>query len=67
MGNTYIPFYIVAKVKALRERIPLIMSVVALAYILVYVIFYDKSYYHIDNVREWMIRFLFFESIVPKI
>ncbi len=60
----YIPFYIVAKVKALRERIPLIMSVVALAYIIVYAFFYDKTYYHIDNVREWMIRFLFFESML---
>lgn len=60
----YIPFYIVAKVKALRDRVPLVMSVVAVAYIIVYVIFYDKSYYHIDNVREWMIRFLFFESML---
>ena len=60
----YIPFYLVVKWKVLRDRIPLIMLSLSLVYVLVYVLFYDKSYYHIDNVREWMIRFLFFESML---
>lgn len=37
---------------------------IALLYLVVYIFFYDKSYYHIDNVREWMVRFLFFESML---
>lgn len=60
----YIPYYLVVKWKFLRDRIPLIMLSILLIYFLVYVLFYDKSYYHIDNVREWMIRFLFFESML---
>lgn len=60
----YIPFYFVGKYKCFRERIPLIMTIVAVAYLLVYIFIYDKSYYHIDNVREWMVRFLFFESML---
>jgi peptidoglycan/LPS O-acetylase OafA/YrhL len=32
--------------------------------IVVYVFFYDKSYYHIDTVREPMIRFLFFQAML---
>ena len=60
----YVPFYFVGKIKALNDRIPLIMAIVGIIYLLVYVVFYDKTYYHIDNVREWMIRFLFFESML---
>lgn len=40
------------------------MATVAVAYLLAYVFMYDKSYYHIDTVREPMIRFLFFESML---
>ena len=31
---------------------------------IVYVVIYDKSYYHIDSVYEPMIRFLFFEAML---
>ena len=60
----YIPFYAIVKIKSLRENIPLIMMAVFMVYLLVYLLFYDKSYYHIDTVREPFIRFLFIESML---
>lgn len=60
----YIPFYFVGRFDVFRKRIPLLMIIVALAYLLVYICVYDKTYYHIDDVREWMVRFLFFESML---
>ena len=60
----YVPFYIVMKATPLRARLPLVMAGVAVVMTLVYIFLYDKSYYHIDNVRQWMIRFLFFESML---
>lgn len=60
----YIPFYAVMKIDALRKNIPAVMGLIAVAYVVVYVFFYDKSYYHIDVVREPMIRFLFMESML---
>ena len=60
----YIPFYFAAKLKPFRENLPKVMIGVLVAYMLVYVLAYDKSYYHIDTVREPMIRFLFFESML---
>lgn len=60
----YIPFYVVMKVDVLKRHIPAVMGVIALAYLVIYVFFYDKSYYHIDVVREPMIRFLFMESML---
>ena len=60
----YIPFYFIGRYDFFKNRIPLIAGVVGVVYLVVYVFFYDKSYYHIDTVREWMIRFLFFESML---
>lgn len=60
----YIPFYFVAKEKRLRENIPIISLAVFIVYLALYIFMYDKSYYHIDNVREPMIRFLFFEAML---
>lgn len=60
----YIPFYVIMKIDALKKRIPWFMLAVGVAYLLVYIFAYDKSYYHIDTVREPMIRFLFFESML---
>lgn len=60
----YIPYYFVVKIDALKNRIPIIALAVLCVYLVVYVFFYDKSYYHIDTVREPMIRFLFFESML---
>ena len=60
----YIPFYAVMKIDVLKKHIPAVMSAIALVYLVVYIFFYDKSYYHIDIVREPMIRFLFMESML---
>ena len=61
----YIPFYIIMKVEPLKKHIPYIMIALAIISMIIYVLpIYDKSYYHIDTVREPMIRFLFMESML---
>ena len=60
----YIPFWFVGRFEVFRKRIPWLMGGGALIYLIIYILFYDKSYYHIDNVREWMIKLLFFESML---
>ncbi len=60
----YIPFYIFMKIKPIQNRIPLIMAIVGIVYLTIYIFAYDKSTYHIDAVREPMIEFLFFESML---
>lgn len=60
----YIPFYFVMKIQKLRANIPAVAGVSALVWILIYIFVYDKSYYHIDTVREPMIRFLFFFAML---
>lgn len=60
----YIPFYVIMKIESLRKRIPHIMLAIFAVFMIIYVFFYDKSYYHIDTVREQMIRFLFMESML---
>lgn len=60
----YIPFYFVAKIDKLKNNIPKVMLGVLLLYLTAYVFMYDKSFYHIDKVREPMIRFLFFEAML---
>ena len=60
----YIPFYIIMRVDALKQNLTKLMIVIAAVYLLIYIIWYDKSYYHIDTVREPMIRFLFMESML---
>lgn len=60
----YVPFYVFMKVKPIQERIPLVMTIIAIAYLIVYIVAYDKSYYHIDTVREPMIEFLFMEAML---
>lgn len=60
----YIPFYILMSIPKLKTNIPKVMAGISIVYLLVYVFLYDKSYYHIDVVREPMIRFLFMESML---
>ena len=60
----YIPFYFVMKIQKLRDNIPAVVGVTALVWLLIYTFIYDKSYYHIDTVREPMIRFLFFFAML---
>ena len=60
----YIPYYLVMKVDYLKKHLPMVMGAVLLVYILIYIFAYDKSYYHIDDVWEAMIRFMFFECML---
>lgn len=60
----YIPLFFIVKIPALNKRLLSIMVGLAVVWLLVYVFAYDHSYYHIDKVREPMIRFLFMESML---
>ena len=60
----YIPFYAVARIDMLRQNLPRVMAAVLAVFVLIYILVYDKSYYHIDTVREPIIRFLFFEAML---
>lgn len=66
----YIPFYFTVSFPWVRNKVKVTANIVfamlgtALIMALVYFIFYDRSYYHIDVVREPFIRFLFFESML---
>ncbi len=60
----YIPYYFILKFKYAQNNLPIVMSVIVLVYVLIYLFAYDKSYYHIDTVREPLIRFLFMESML---
>lgn len=60
----YIPFYFVMKMEALKKHLPAIMVGIFVVMLVIYLFAYDKTYYHIDNVREPMIRFLFMECML---
>ncbi len=42
----------------------MVMGLIFIVYLAVYLFAYDKSYYHVDTVREPFIRFLFMESML---
>lgn len=60
----YIPFYFCMKIDWIKEHLLGAMGSVAIVWMLIYITIYNKSYYHIDTVREPMIRFLFMESML---
>lgn len=61
----YIPLFFVAKHIELNTRNYWRMAVgLLIAQLLLYLTIYDASYYHIDNVREPMIEFLFFQAML---
>ena len=60
----YILYYIVLKIQFLHNHLGLVMLGVFVIYLIIYLFFYDKSFYHIDVVDEFMVRFLFFESML---
>lgn len=60
----YVPFFFIMKISWLRDRIISIMISISVIWLVIYSIFYDKTYYHIDSVYEPMIRFLFMESML---
>lgn len=60
----YIPFYWIMRIEKLKQNTPRIMLGLGIIYLFIYICLYDKTYYHIDTVRESMIRFLFMESML---
>lgn len=60
----YIAYYIVIKFRLLKEHLLTVMLLVAVIWLLVYLLFCDKTIYSIDNVYSPMIWFLFFESML---
>lgn len=60
----YIPFYFIMKIKVLSDRLPAVILGCFGLQLFVYIFFFDKSTYGIDNVYDNMIRFLFFISML---
>lgn len=60
----YIIYYIIIKGKKTNEHLSIVMIGIFVLQLFIYIFIYDKSYYHIDMVREPMIRFLFLESML---
>lgn len=61
----YIPLFFVAKnIELCTKNYTKVALLLFLAQLAVYYIFYDRTYYHIDTVREPMIEFLFFQSML---
>lgn len=60
----YVPYYFILKNEYTKKHIPAVMVAIAVLYLAIYLFIYDKSYYHIDTVREPFIRFLFMESML---
>lgn len=47
-----------------EKHLPIVAGGVAIVCLILYFTVYDRGYYHIDTVREPMIRFLFMESML---
>ncbi len=61
----YIPLYFVSRyIELNRTNYALAAFGLLGAQLFLYIIIYDRSYYHIDTVREPMIEFLFFQSML---
>lgn len=61
----YIPLYFVARyVKLSRKNYAATCVGLFLVQMIIYLTVYDTSYYHIDKVRQPMIEFLFFQSML---
>lgn len=65
----YLVYYPVARLiqadkKSGNRRFWTVLAVLAVAYFALYFTVYDRSYYHIDTVREPMIEFLYFVAML---
>lgn len=61
----YIPLFFVSKYIEMNTKNYRRMAIgLLVVQIILYITIYDASYYHIDNVREPMIEFLFFQSMI---
>ena len=47
-----------------NQRLWIVLSALAIVYFALYFTVYDRSYYHIDTVREPMIEFLYFAAML---
>lgn len=65
----YIVFFLVSKLlqkqpTCFDRNFTLVLTVLAVSYAIIYVTVYDRSYYHIDTVREPMIEYLYFFAMM---
>lgn len=65
----YLVYYVVAKLLQRQERnwnrwFVFVLAALAAVYAVLYLTVYDRSYYHIDTVREPMIEFLYFFAMM---
>lgn len=61
----YVPLFFVSKHIEMNSRnYRRIAGILMLVQLIIYMSVYDKSYYHIDKVREPMIEFLFFQAML---
>lgn len=60
----YIACFVCFSTRCIRENLPKCMAMVAIAFLVYYMVAYDKSVYQIDNVRLREIRVLFFEAML---
>ena len=68
----YIPYYVFAysekrfgkEFSGKFDFTVMTMLGIGIIWLVIYAFFYDRSYYHIDTVREPMIRFLYFEAML---
>lgn len=56
----YIPFYLVMKIKPLRTHLSAVIWVISGLTLIYYVFFFDKSYYHVEEVRGLIYRTVLF-------
>lgn len=61
----YVPLFFVSKHIEMNSRnYRRIAGILMFVQLIIYMSVYDKSYYHIDKVREPMIEFLFFQAML---
>lgn len=60
----YIPYYIFLRVNYIKDNLICFIILILICQLLIYLLVYDYSYYHIDNVREHMVKFMFFEAML---
>lgn len=60
----YIPYYVIIKTEKLRRHLLPVMLAIAAVFAIIYVFAFDKTYYHIDDIHNPMVRFMFLESML---
>lgn len=60
----YIPFYFILRTPWLRERLPVLMAGIGVAFLAYYLLVFDRSTFHILDMRGSPTRILFLESML---